>query len=49
MKKPVTNEYTGYDSIYVKFKNKQNLNMAIETMTMVPYGGLEGGTGELLG
>lgn len=34
MKKPVTNEYIVYDSIYVKFKNRQNLNTAAEIMTM---------------
>lgn len=37
----VTNQYIVYDSIYVKFKNRKNVNMAIEIITMVPYGILE--------
>lgn len=38
-----------YDSIYVKFKNRQNLYVAIEIVTIVTYRGLKGNIGEFQG
>lgn len=45
-KKPHTNKYGRYDSIYIKFKNRQNKSMIIDSRSVFTLGG-EWGRGVL--